>query len=138
MKDSLLLGAWVGGILLLGTLLWLLTRSPREEALRHSVNQVLELRGDSRRLAVTLPRRDLRWGVPLRGTWYARQDGEGWALVFSLMAEGTRLPCAALISPGGQVEELIPLSLSGEKLLARLPPEVTGLYIRRIEVEARP
>jgi hypothetical protein len=101
------------------------------------VNRFLEDREDPRRLEAPLSQRELRGALPrgrnVRGVWYSLRDGEGWTLVFSLMAEGLRVPCAAMVSPEGLVEELIPLTLAGEEALSRLSPGITGAYIRRIE-----
>jgi hypothetical protein len=66
------------------------------------------------------------------GTWYSMNNGNR-ALIFSLIADGVFLPCAAVVDPRGKVEELIPLSAGGLKLMERISPGIIRLYTRRIE-----
>ncbi|GHV71035.1 hypothetical protein AGMMS49928_21150 [Spirochaetia bacterium] len=132
-KDSLLLGAWIGGIILVGGLLWFFTQSLRDEFLKNSVNQVLAMDDGNRRLGPPLSRQKFRRGESLRGRWYSRADSEGRVMVFAVMTDGLRLPCAAMVSQDGLVEEIIPLSLQAERALKRLPSGILKTYILRIE-----
>jgi hypothetical protein len=131
MKDRFILGGWILGILLIGGLLWGLTQSSRLIALRNSINRALIDREEPRRLH--LPVSGEGTGPGIRGHWFSMFGEESRALVFSIMAEGTLLPCAAIVSPEGRVEKIIPLTISSEKGLARLSPGIVQTYIRRLE-----
>ncbi|MDR2470801.1 MAG: hypothetical protein LBD09_01660 [Treponema sp.] len=146
MKDSLLLGGWIGGILLLGGLLWFFTRPFQTQALMNQVNRTLARREEPAgwRLLAPIPRRELGREGKFRGFWYTRSGGDadeaaaGRAVVFTVMGSGVLIPCAAAVSPAGLVEEIFPLTLGGEAGLERLTPGIMEAYIRRIEAGAEP
>jgi len=139
--DAVKLFGWIGSILVIGGVCWILTQPVRDRYLMRAVNRVLEQYGDSRRL------NELSSGsASIIGSWYimikGRQQGisgtdnfiEGTkAFVFTFIAEGTFFPCAAIIDPMGQVKEFIPLNIHGKKILDRISPGILKLYIKRIE-----
>jgi hypothetical protein len=133
MRDKAVLAGWIGGLLLLGALLWLATQPLRLKYTGEAVNGSLSSRGDPRRLGAAIPRKEIPRNLIPLGTWYALEDSPGRALVFSLMAEGVQIPCVAIISPGGKVEELIPLNRRGKQMFNRMPGGVIRAYIKRIE-----
>jgi len=142
-RDAMKLLGWIGSILLIAGLCWVLTQPVRSRFLMRSVNRVLEQYGDFRRLnELSSGGR----GSSMVGSWYtmtkAWQQGisgtenfsEGTkAFVFSFIAEGTFFPCAAVVDPTGRVQEFIPLNIHGKKMLDRISPGILKLYIRRIE-----
>jgi hypothetical protein len=138
MRDRAIFIGWIGGLLLLGGLLWFFTQPSRLMITGESVNRILSSRDYPRRLGSPLPRGQIdRRSVPL-GTWYALENlpdrtPAGRALIFSMVAEGAQAPCMAVVSPDGRVEELIPLNDHGERMLKFLSGETMGIYIRRIE-----
>jgi hypothetical protein len=135
LKDASIFAGWIGGILLIGGLCWFLSAPLRTRLLMRSVNRVLTLAGDPRRLDAAIPPSELSSGALRTGTWYRMafsREGSR-AVVFTLMAEGRFFPCAAELSPEGRVEEIIPLSREGEKIFKTLSPGSVQIYIRRIE-----
>ncbi|MDR2102683.1 MAG: hypothetical protein LBP42_01120 [Treponema sp.] len=137
MRDKAVLMGWIGGLLLLGALLWLTTHPLRLRYIGEAVNGSLISRGDPRRLGAAIPRRQIPRNFISLGTWYVLENSPGRALVFSLMAEGVQVPCAAIIAPEGEVEELIPLNRRGEQMLNRLSEGAIRAYIERIEKPGR-
>ncbi|MDR2068654.1 MAG: hypothetical protein LBP71_02165 [Spirochaetaceae bacterium] len=128
-KEPGVLGGWLLGIFLLGGLLWYGTQGARAKVMMRSVNTVLEARGDPRRLQDPL----FPWLTPEQGSWFSLTDAKGRAVVFSIIADGTFVPFAAMISPEGKVEELVPLTGNSIRMADRLSPETIAIYVRRIE-----
>jgi hypothetical protein len=144
-RDTIKFFGWIASILIIAGLCWALTESVRNRFLTRAVNRVLEQYGDSRRVA-ELSSSVGTGGASLIGSWHtmikARQQGistnddfpDGTtAFVFSFIAEGTIFPCVAVVDPIGRVQEFIPLSVHGKKILSRISPGILKLYIRRIE-----
>ncbi|MFP3089817.1 hypothetical protein LQZ21_05770 [Treponema sp. TIM-1] len=133
-KEPGVLGAWLLGIFLLGGLLWYGTRDARATMMIRSVNRILAAREDPRRLGEPL----FPWVTPEQGSWFSLADAEGRAVVFSIITDGAFVPFAAMVSPEGRVEELVPLTGNSIRMADRLSQETIAVYIRRIEaVESR-
>ncbi|MDR2617535.1 MAG: hypothetical protein LBC62_01580 [Treponema sp.] len=136
-KDSAIFTAWIAGLCLAGILCWFLTQEIRANFLMRSVNRALAqiaLDGQPLSLGKPLAFRDLPPETTRMGTWYTLEDPEGQkGLVFTIIADGSFLPCLAVVSPEGPVERIVPLNRHSEKLLDRVSPGVLGIYIRRIE-----
>jgi hypothetical protein len=132
-KDSAILLGWIGGIILAGGLCWQLTRNTRAELLMVSVNLALAGEGNPLRLEKPIAFRDLPSNAARMGTWFSLEDGNRKALVFTMIAGGSFLPCAALVDAGGKVERIFPLNSHSSKLLSRISPGVLRIYTRRIE-----
>jgi len=145
-KDVLMLVGWIAGLILIAALCWFLTQPVRSRFLRSAVNQVLEDSGDSRRLGE--PDSPGMCGSIGMGTWYTmtelstKPDGntgrgefsEGTkAYIFTFIGEGTFFPCAAVVTPGGKVQEFIPLNSHGVKMLKLISPGILRIYAQRIE-----
>ena len=143
-KDTIIFFAWIISLLLFAGACWMLTQPVRNHFLVLAVNRVLEQSGDTRRLeAQYVPGISGSFSI---GTWYtmslARQagiyDSKNFsagtkAFVFSFIGEGAFFPCAAVVSADGKVEEFIPLSSHGERVLKRISPGILRLYAMRIE-----
>jgi hypothetical protein len=125
--------AWIAVILLLGSLSWFFTQPIRGRILLNSVNRVLTTSGLSLRLEAPI----LPWQMPGRatrlGSWFTLANSEDWGLVFPIMFDGIPASFFAVVSPGGAVNALVPLSNHSAKVLDRLPPETLRIYTRRIE-----
>ena len=158
LKDAAIFFGWIAGILLIAGICWVVTQPVRNRFLVRAVNRVLEQSGESRRLG-EFPS-PVRSGS-FMGAWYAMvparqmsvsdddaddaddadktpdsgsQIADGTrAFIFSFIAEGTFFPCAAVVSAHGKVEEFIPLSSHGERILSGISPGILKLYARRIE-----
>ena len=141
MKDSLLLIGWISGLVIIAGLCWYFTQPLRNGLLLKAINKALEQAGDSRRLGEPLSPPSL--GI---GTWftmtentYRRDAGrerlsEGTrACVFVFIGEGSFFPCLAVVSPGENVMEFIPLNSHGQRMIKRVSPGILGIYISRIK-----
>jgi len=141
LKDTFIFIAWISGLLLIGGFSWFLTRPIRANLLQDSINRVLIRAGDSRRLEAPLapPRRTVGSSPPI-GHWFSLKVREGALqerlFFFTLIADGTFLPCAAFVNSEGKVKEIMPLSSQGERALSLISPGILKLYIRRIEGES--
>jgi hypothetical protein len=138
MRDKAIFAGWIGGLLLAGVLLWVFTQPVRVRITGESVNRILSSREDPRRLGNPIPRGEIHRNLIPLGTWYALENPAdrnpaGRALVFSLAAGGGRIPCVALVSLDGRVEEFIHLNDPGEWMLNRLNGGTLRTYMRRIE-----
>jgi len=133
-RDAAILAGWIIGLVLFAGILWFFTQPVRDRILSNAVNQTLEQSGDIRRLEAPVPSGALRAGVSKMGSWYTMAGRpENRVFVFAFIAEGTFFPCAAFVTPEGNVEEFIPLNNHGERMLRRISPEILNLYTRRIE-----
>jgi hypothetical protein len=150
-KDSLLFSLWIGVIFLAAFLCWFLTQPLRADILKNAVNRNLSERtGSDRnpsalgsggasggeaapRLEKFIPPGGLESGTFRMGYWFTIKDGKNSkALVFVLAAEGTFLPCLAIVTDK-KVEAILPLGSHSKELFGRLTPGVLRIYVRRIE-----
>jgi hypothetical protein len=133
-KDSMIFLGWIASLLFIAGICWVLTQPVRNRFLVRAVNRVLEQSNDPRRLSESLP---VGTGSSLfMGQSFEMDRGQGeraHAIVFSFVGEGTFFPCVAVISPYGEVQEFIPLTSNGEKIIRRISPGILGIYSRRIE-----
>ena len=136
-KNSAIVSGWIAGLLLIAALSWYFTQPIRAVFLQRAVNRVLEQSGDSHRLGNPL----FAGSSGALGSWFlARETGgnasapEGTKVfVFAFMGGGFFFPCAAIVTPGGRVEEFIPLCSYGERMMKRVSPGILRIYTRRIE-----
>ena len=132
LKDTSILIAWIFGLILISCLCWVLSKPVRTDFLRRSINNALIYSANSQQLGQALPPGSLNPGLEHLGVWYALDNGSK-AVIFSIIADGIFLPCAVIVNTNGKVQELIPLSSSGRKILNRISPGIIQLYIKRIE-----
>jgi hypothetical protein len=133
MKEAAILGGWIGGLVLAGALLWVLTGSARDRGLLRAVNRSLAAQKESVRLTEPLPRR-FSGREPL-GRRFGLVDSAGCMLIFPLLNGGAALPVGALLDDQGKVDRLIPLGNHGRQIFNRIPPGILKIYIRRIEAD---
>ena len=133
-KNTAILAGWIAGLIILAGLIWFFTQPVRNRIMLNAVNQVLEHSGDTRRLDAPLSPGMITPGLHRTGSWYTMAgQTANRVFVFAFTAEGTFFPCAAVVTPEGNVEEFIPLNNHAERMLKRLSPEIIKLYTRRIE-----
>jgi hypothetical protein len=125
--------AWIGGLVLIGILLWGLTGSLRSQIMAASANKVLDRSGISYRLDKALGAKGKPGRAMQLGSWFTLRNNEGRAVVFPLITGPDTAAALALLSREGKVESLVPLSTSAVQLFERLPDEVLQLYVRRAE-----
>ncbi|MDR1178250.1 MAG: hypothetical protein LBK64_05435 [Spirochaetaceae bacterium] len=132
-KEWGIIAAWIGGILLLNTLLWLFTGSPREARFIQTVNRALAEAHDPRRIRKI---QDEKKPAAFSGAfahWYELEDGTGRAAVFSVLSGGVPASCLATLSGDGKVTEIIPLSGHSARVLETMPRALLGIYRRSLE-----
>ncbi|MCL1991522.1 MAG: hypothetical protein FWG66_01050, partial [Spirochaetes bacterium] len=100
-----------------------------------TVNNVLVSSGSPLRLAADLPMPRGR-SAPL-GFWYSMAGTADTMFVFAFFQDGALIPSAAILSPAGEVREIIPLSLHAGAVFSNIPPSVIQMYSRRIEAAFR-
>jgi hypothetical protein len=124
---------WIGGLILMGGIIWFLTQPLRTQALMRSVNRILSTGEDPRRLeaALSVPR-PFGSAAP-QGNWYALANSEDAFFVFPIMRDGLLVLCGAQVSRTGRVVEIIPLSDHAKQVIKNIPNGMIQMYIRRIE-----
>jgi hypothetical protein len=135
-KDWAVFFGWIGGLILAGGIIWSLTQPLRARSLMRSVNRVLSLREDPRRLEAPLPFPRPSGSASPQGTWFSLSNSGDRFFVFPIMREGVLVLCGSRVNGEGKVEELIPLSHQGEQALDYIPREIIQTHIRRIEAIA--
>jgi hypothetical protein len=133
LKDRAIFCGWIAALLLAGGLVWVLTSGARERVLLKAINRALIQYEDPRRLGAPLPSPKIPGKMPPLGSWFSLSPGSGRLFVFGLFREGMLLPCGALVSEEGRVEEVLPLSGGARQIFDRIPEGVFLPYIRRIE-----
>jgi hypothetical protein len=130
-KDKLVLLAWIAGLLLFISMIWIFTRSLQTYYLLRSVNNVLVNSEDSRRLSAHLPKKYHK-AEPL-GYWFSMHNSPDEMFVFTFFHDGINIPLGAIISANDGVREIIPLSAHAAQVFDGLPQSVLQIYISRIE-----
>ncbi|MCL2601725.1 MAG: hypothetical protein FWD91_02810 [Treponema sp.] len=135
LKDAAIFAGWIAGLILIAGLAWFFTQPVRGRVILASVNNVLERSSDPRRLAAPITTALQPTGASRAGLWFAaanRTSEKSFIFIFAFIAEGTFFPCAAVVSARGEVQEFIPLSVHGERVLRRISPGIQDVYKRRI------
>jgi hypothetical protein len=133
LKDTAILAGWIGGLVLVGALLWILTGPVRDRGLLSAVNRSFAAQRESIRLTEPLPRQIE--GREALGRRFALADSAGSLLIFPILNGGISLPVGVLLDDQGKVERLIPLGNHGRQVFDRIPQGTLNVYIRRIEAE---
>ncbi|MDR1429847.1 MAG: hypothetical protein LBI85_06110 [Spirochaetaceae bacterium] len=130
-KEWGVIAAWIGGILLLNTLLWVFTGAVREERFIQTVNRSLSETNDPRRIRKIQDKKAAPSGAFAH--WYELEDGTGKAAVFSVLSGGVPASCLATVSQDGKVTGIIPLSGHSARVLEAMPQSILGIYRRKLE-----
>jgi hypothetical protein len=135
LQDTLILAGWLAGLLLAASLIWLLSTSFREEILMKRVNRLLKTQGYDWVLSSSIPSRPVAGGMQVLGSWYrlSGPDRDASACVFPLFTDGIGVLCLARLNRDAKVEELVALTVHGERVFPRIPEAQKGLYMSRIE-----
>jgi hypothetical protein len=136
MRGAAILAAWIGGLVLAGALLWVLTGSSRDKGLLRVVNQSLAAQEETVRLAAPLSPQSAGHGN--LGRSFSLVNSAGSLLVFPLVNGGVALPVGALLDEQGKVDRLIPLGNHGRQVFDRVPSGVLKIYIHKIEADKEP
>jgi hypothetical protein len=132
-KDRAVFLGWIGGLIIIGGIIWSLTQPVRTRGLMRSVNRILSLGEDTRQLKApfSFPRPTGSTG-PL-GNWYTLMDSGDTFFVFTIMRDGILVLCGAQVSAEGKVVDIVPLSDHAKEVFADIPGGIIQTYIRRIE-----
>ena len=149
LRDTAILLGWIAGLILIAALCWALTQPVRSRFLLKAANKVLEETGSSYSLGEPVP--PSAFSAPHTGmagalifsTWYTVTDSGNSgreqlqpgakAIVFTFVSGGTFFPCMAVVTGEGKVQEFIPLTSYGERIMKRLPAGILRIYTSRIE-----
>ena len=128
-RDAFICTGWIAGLICAAGLCWGLTAPLRTSLLQQAVNKAWTRTGESPRLEAPVANPGPR--LSRLGAWYTCDEGR--AVIFTIIADGIFLPCAAMVGSNGKVEKILPLTASGEKMMNRVSPGILQLHIRRIE-----
>ncbi|MDR1176849.1 MAG: hypothetical protein LBK83_15405 [Treponema sp.] len=135
LQDTLILAGWLAGLFAAASLIWLLSGSFREGILLKRINRLLKTQGYSWVLSSPIPSRPAAGGMQVLGSWYriSSPDQDASACVFPLFTDGIGVLCLARLNRDSKVEELVALTIHGERVLSRVPEAQKDIYMRRIE-----
>ncbi|MDR2305306.1 MAG: hypothetical protein LBE10_12070 [Treponema sp.] len=135
LQDTLILAGWLAGLLVVAGLIWLLSGSFREGILLKRINRLLKTQGYSWVLSSPISSRPAAGGMQVLGSWYriSGPDQDASACVFPLFADGIGVLCLARLNRDAKVEELVALTVHGERVFSRIPEAQKDIYMRRIE-----
>jgi len=134
LKDRGILLAWVAGLLLLLTLIWILTQPVQANTLMRAVNSSLVNNDDSRRLGSFIPAKKGRAG--LLGYWFSMYNSTDRMFVFGVFQNGILIPLGAIVSADNKAYEIIPLSAHAVQIFDEISESILQVYIGRIEETA--
>lgn len=131
MKDKLILFGWITGLLLLTSVILFFSQSALTFNLMRSVNNVFLNNSDPRRLSAYIPTKTGK--TEIFGYWYTMYNSEKKMFVFTTFQDGILVPLGAVVSTGGDVDEVLPLSAHAVQIFDAMPKSVLQMYISRIQ-----
>jgi hypothetical protein len=134
MKDKAILLGWIIGLLLLISVLWISIQSVHAFYILRAVNGVFMNNDDSRRVSKFL---HVKAGkAEALGYWYSMNDSADKMFVFTAFQDGILVPLGAIVSPDGNVGEILPLSAHAVQIFDRLPKSILQMHAGRIKEAA--
>ena len=130
-KDKAVLFAWIIGLLLLISMLWIFTQPVQSYYLLRTVNNVFINNDDIRRLSASIPKKSDK--TNLLGYWYSMYNSTDTMFLFTVFQDGILVPLGAVVSEDGNVIEIIPLSAHAVQVFDALPKSILQMYTARIE-----
>jgi hypothetical protein len=134
-KNKAISFCWIAGLLILIALLWILTQPLMTYYLLRTANRTFVSTGQPHRIASSLAQN--RENSSLLGYWYSMINTQDRMFVFAIMRDGILVPLGAIVSPEGDVKEMIPLSSHAVQIMDELPNKVRQIYAARIETAAK-
>ena len=132
-RDAILLAAWVGGILILGGLLWFFTQNFRDTRMVRTVNKLLVSTQDEYRLEARLPRVNGGGKVLQNVQRFSLIQDRGVGVVFTVFTGNNPAVCLAFVNNSGAVERIIPLNSHSAQVLGRVSNNKMDIYKEQIE-----
>ena len=130
-KDRAVLFAWILGLLLFISMLWIFTQPVQSYYLLRAVNNVFINNDETRRLSASLPKKSEK--TNLMGNWYSLHNSTDTMFVFTVFQDGILVPLGAIVSEEGNVTEIVPLSAHATQIFNSLPESILQMYTARIE-----
>ena len=138
LRDGAYFLGWIGLTILIAALCWFLSGSLRSGIMINAVNRTNFYSREKINLEKLVPSKEIPANAARMGSWYTVRNSEGSkVLLFTVFAQGAFLPCMALVDRSGIVEEILPLNVHAESMLAKLPPGTVEIYKYRIEEALR-
>jgi len=131
MKDKLILFGWIAGLLLIVCVIWILVQPALTFNLMRTVNNVLVNNNDPRRISTYLQTKSGK--AEIFGYWYTIYNSANKFFVFTTFQDGILVPLGAVVSPDGEVSEILPLSAHAAQIFDAMPKSVLQMYVNRIE-----
>jgi len=136
-KDKAVLAAWITGIILLISVLWILTQGVQASYLMRSVNKIFINNDDERRVAAPIQQKSdnsqLKQRAGMIGYWYSMINTTDKLFVFTVFNDGILVPLGAVVSAEGKVNEVMPLSAHAVYIFDTLPEVIIQMYTNKIE-----
>jgi hypothetical protein len=134
-KNKAISFCWIAGLLIFIAMLWILTQPLMARYLLRTVNRVFINTGQPHRIASSLaPGRE---NSSLLGYWYSMVNSQDRMFVFTIMRDGILIPLGVIVSPEGDLKDMIPLSAHAMQIMDELPDKVQQMYASRIEKAAK-
>jgi hypothetical protein len=134
-KNKAISVCWIAGLLILIALLWILTQPLMARYLLRTVNRAFINTGRPYRIASSLTQG--RENSSLLGYWYSMVNTQDRMFVFAFLRDGILVPLGAIVSPEGDVKEMIPISAHAVQIMDELPDKIQQIYATRIEAAAK-
>jgi hypothetical protein len=134
-KNKAVSFSWIAGLLILISLIWILTQTLMARYLLRTVNRTFINTGQPHRAVSSLAQS--RENSSLLGFWYSMANTQERLFVSAIMRDGILVPLGAIVSPEGDVKEMIPLSAHAEQVMDELPLNIQRMYAARIETAAK-
>jgi hypothetical protein len=134
-KNKAISFCWIACLLILIALLWILTQPLMAYYLLRTVNRTFIKTGQPYRIASSLAQN--RENSSLWGYWYSLANTQDSIIVFAFMRDGILVPLGGIVSPEGDVKEMIPLSAHAAQVMDELPINIQQMYVARIEKDAK-
>ena len=130
-KDKLVLFCWITGLLLIISVFLIITQSVQAKHLMRTINSVFISNDDPRRVVSSITQKTGK--ADLMGYWYNFYNSQDKLFVFTVFQDGILVPLGAVVSYGGNVKEIIPLSAHARQIFENLPQSILQMHIKRIE-----
>jgi hypothetical protein len=130
-KNKAVSFCWIAGLLILIALLWILTQPLMARYLLRTVNRAFISTGQPHRIASYLAQN--RENSSLFGYWYSMANTQDRMFVSALIRDGILVPLGVIVSPEGDVKEMVPLSAHAVQIMDELPDKIQQMHSARIE-----
>jgi hypothetical protein len=134
-KNKAISFCWIAGLLILIAMLWILTQPLIARDLLRTVNRAFINTGQPYRIASPLA--SSMENSSLFGYWYSIVNSQDRMFVFAIMRDGILVPLGVIISPEGNLKDMIPLSVHAMQIMDEFPDKVQRIYASRIEKAAK-